>query len=584
MTATLRDDIVSLAIAAEIAALVYGPQGNGPAQDFGWSADYAAALPEGVEILPRLWADGTEEGGDGIAQGDLRAGGLLVSVGEGAAGSAEALILRGMLAGKATLIYAARGTDPYDQQSAAALGQAWTAAGQAAHYELHRPWIDDAIAFANAPDSGIERVLFVGHSLGGSVADIFAAYDAQRVEPEVTVLSLGSAGLHFGLLTGLDPYRTDEIDPAFVDLSGGAATLRPASFYRGIVQSEDPVYFEDQQPLGLPPLPGIPVELWGHFTNVLVDNLHPEAATLVFDRRDIDVPDRLAFDESGAEHSAASYVAALTAIAADPARAFLTGAQSAPILDLSETGDRTVLTNRSEYMLAGPGADTVLGAGGDDVLSGGAGRDRLVGGAGDDALVGGSGADILQGDAGNDTYLIEDRGDRVRDTEGVDRAILAVEARFQVAGTGVERVEMRAEAGAAWILGDAGATEMVGNGAENVLVSGGGADAMSGGGGADFFAFERTSEAPAVTILDFDATDRLLLDDRFFGLGDGGIDLRALDASEVRALLRTGLADYDGATRSVSVDFDGPDGPGGLAVIARFEGRPALDIGDVMLF
>jgi Ca2+-binding RTX toxin-like protein len=164
------------------------------------------------------------------------------------------------------------------------------------------------------------------------------------------------------------------------------------------------------------------------------------------------------------------------------------------------------------------------------------------------------------------------------------RTIITDEPRFRVEGTDAERVEAAEDAGRVWILGDEGDTEMVGNAASNVLVSGGGADVMTGGGGADYFAFQRTDPAANATITDFDAQDKLLLDDQFFGLGDSRTDLRALSPADVRGLLNDGLASFSLRRKELSVDIDGPGGPGGLEVIATFEGPLRLGIDDVMLF
>ncbi|PWJ19345.1 calcium-binding protein [Jannaschia seohaensis] len=221
---------------------------------------------------------------------------------------------------------------------------------------------------------------------------------------------------------------------------------------------------------------------------------------------------------------------------------------------------------------------------GDDVLEGTAGNDTLQGSPGADTLNGGSGADTMEGGGGDDTYIVDDQRDRVRDTEGFDSVILEQRVKFRVEGTGVERVEAAEGGGNSWIFGDARATEMIGNEADNILISGGGNDTMTGGAGRDYFAFQGTAVAPNGTITDFDASDKLLLDDQFFGLGNSRINLRPLDRAEVLDLLDNGLAAFRLRTKELSVDIDGPDGPEGLQIIATFEGRPALGLDDVMLF
>ncbi len=55
-------------------------------------------------------------------------------------------------------------------------------------------------------------------------------------------------------------------------------------------------------------------------------------------------------------------------------------------------------------MIAGAGADRIIGNDLDNGLVGGAGNDALTGGAGNDTLVGGAGNDTLIGGAGNDVF------------------------------------------------------------------------------------------------------------------------------------------------------------------------------------
>jgi hypothetical protein len=136
--------------------------------------------------------------------------------------------------------------------------------------------------------------------------------------------------------------------------------------------------------------------------------------------------------------------------------------------------------------------------------------------------------------------------------------------------------------GPVWMFGDARAQEMVGNGAANVLVSGGGADRMTGGGGADFFAFERTAVPASAVIVDFDARDKILLDDRFFGLGGGGVDLRPVAPELVSQAVRLGVIAYDAEARALSVPAGGLGG--GLYPVATFEAPPALGLDDLFLF
>ncbi|MEH2065697.1 MAG: calcium-binding protein [Nostoc sp.] len=68
------------------------------------------------------------------------------------------------------------------------------------------------------------------------------------------------------------------------------------------------------------------------------------------------------------------------------------------------------------------GNDTLNGLAGNDLLSGGIGNDSLIGGLGNDTLDAGTGIDILDGGAGDDTYIINNASDTIREAtnSGID--------------------------------------------------------------------------------------------------------------------------------------------------------------------
>ncbi|PWJ16118.1 type VI secretion system tube protein Hcp [Jannaschia seohaensis] len=264
----------------------------------------------------------------------------------------------------------------------------------------------------------------------------------------------------------------------------------------------------------------------------------------------------------------------LVLISDDPGDQRLVGTEEDDILGTGAGNDELSALDGDDDLAAAAGNDTLLGGGGDDTLRGGAGADLLDGGEGRDRMEGGTGDDL---------YIVDNRGDVVRDEAGTDIGRVSIPSPFRVAETGLDRVEAADPETRLFVLGDAGATEMLGGATDDILVSGGGADTMTGGAGRDFFTFLRDGSTPNVTITDFDADDKLLLDDQFFGLGDAGIDLRPLGFSQVLALVRDGLASFDGRTRELSVDLDGADGPDGLTVIATFAQRPPLNADDVLL-
>ena len=79
------------------------------------------------------------------------------------------------------------------------------------------------------------------------------------------------------------------------------------------------------------------------------------------------------------------------------------------------TGNDTLNNNGHTVcnILAGTGADTVIGGDGDDVVCGGSGNSSLNGGIGNDTIVGGASADIIYGGTGNDSILAGGGNDTV---------------------------------------------------------------------------------------------------------------------------------------------------------------------------
>ncbi|MFN9655624.1 MAG: alkaline phosphatase, partial [Dolichospermum sp.] len=107
-----------------------------------------------------------------------------------------------------------------------------------------------------------------------------------------------------------------------------------------------------------------------------------------------------------------------------------TGTTAAIRLNLSITTTQTLVANGSklkltaantiENVIAGAGADRIIGNGLDNRLFGGAGNDILTGGIGNDTLVGGAGNDILTGGAGNDVFSFTGNAAFTSASQGLD--------------------------------------------------------------------------------------------------------------------------------------------------------------------
>ncbi len=117
-------------------------------------------------------------------------------------------------------------------------------------------------------------------------------------------------------------------------------------------------------------------------------------------------------------------------------------------------------------------------------LTGNAAANRLSGGGGNDLLDGGGGADLLIGGLGNDSFMIDDAGDTVRELPGGGTDGVTSSVSFTLPAD----VENLALAGsAANAIGNALANRLDGNGAANLLDGGLGADRMAGGFGNDTY-------------------------------------------------------------------------------------------------
>nr|WP_281070800.1 calcium-binding protein [Oceaniglobus trochenteri] len=134
----------------------------------------------------------------------------------------------------------------------------------------------------------------------------------------------------------------------------------------------------------------------------------------------------------------------------------------------------------------------VFGYGGDDRivmtkdrsidLYGGDGNDTLISGAGQDRLDGGAGADVMAGGLGNDSYFINDVGDRVIEAAngGNDTLFSTLDTNLAAA---LESLYLQGDARVG--NGNAGDNRITGNNADNLLQGLGGNDSLFGDGGND---------------------------------------------------------------------------------------------------
>ena len=122
-----------------------------------------------------------------------------------------------------------------------------------------------------------------------------------------------------------------------------------------------------------------------------------------------------------------------------------------------------------------------LAQGGIDTLLGAAGSDYLNGGAGNDWLDGGTGADSMNGGASNDTFMVDNAGDRTVEVAGggIDTVRSGI---TWMLSSEIEALVLNAKAGSiGWHRQCAEATRSLATRGANLLRGMDGKDRLSGG-------------------------------------------------------------------------------------------------------
>ncbi len=173
--------------------------------------------------------------------------------------------------------------------------------------------------------------------------------------------------------------------------------------------------------------------------------------------------------------------------------------------------DNSIYGTAAGDVLSGmDGDDTLKGYAGDDALFGGNGNDKLYGNEGNDYLDGGAGADLMEGGPGNDTYVVDNAGDVVREYAsdgGIDTVYSSIDYTLtanveHLYLTGTARVGngnalanglngsagndvLHGMGGDDYIWGNAGDDQLFGDQGNDWLYGGDGNDRLDGGSGAD---------------------------------------------------------------------------------------------------
>lgn len=205
----------------------------------------------------------------------------------------------------------------------------------------------------------------------------------------------------------------------------------------------------------------------------------------------------------------------------------------------------------SDHLYGGAGEDTIRGAGGQDYLEGGGDNDRLFGEAdndillgqqGSDFLDGGRGADRMSGGAGDDTYIVDNPGDRVVEfeTAGIDEVLASVD--FTLSAN-VEGLILTGSGNIAGIGNNLDNT-IKGNSGNNRLAGMGGIDLLEGGIGLDTYIYHSGDGLDRIE--DSDAQGQIIFDGHLLQggirrVGDAANTYTSLDGRTTYAMSGTDL-------------------------------------------
>jgi Ca2+-binding RTX toxin-like protein len=162
------------------------------------------------------------------------------------------------------------------------------------------------------------------------------------------------------------------------------------------------------------------------------------------------------------------------------------------VIENADEGSDLVRSATSYRLPANVERLTLTGAGSANA-TGNALNNTLTGNAGDNILDGGPGADRMSGGAGNDTYYVDDAGDRVTESSATGgHDVVHASVTFTL-GTNVEDLTLTGTAGVNG-TGNALANVLRGNAGANALNGGAGADTMIGGAGDDAYTVDNAGD------------------------------------------------------------------------------------------
>jgi Ca2+-binding RTX toxin-like protein len=248
------------------------------------------------------------------------------------------------------------------------------------------------------------------------------------------------------------------------------------------------------------------------------------------------------------------------------------------VVELEGEGHDTLYTPFAT-VLKGTNIEVVYLTGTSDVSAYGSfGDDGLYGNNGNNLLNGLSGADLMAGNGGDDTYWVDDIGDRVieRASGGYDTVLTTVS--FDARGQSVEKIDLRGDA-AINVVGSADNNTIIGNDAANSISGGlgndwlsgrGGKDVLTGGGGSDTFVFEtQLGFHLDDQITDFQhGVDKIALSTKVFAAlgGPGALAPNLFEVGSSSSTPGSHIV-YNDKTGTIYYDADGNASPAWLPIV-----------------
>ncbi|WP_438299755.1 M10 family metallopeptidase C-terminal domain-containing protein [Pseudomonas sp. NMS19W] len=164
----------------------------------------------------------------------------------------------------------------------------------------------------------------------------------------------------------------------------------------------------------------------------------------------------------------------------------------------------------------------------------------LRGTDGNNVLDGGAGADLMIGGLGNDTYIVDNVGDVISETNRLQGGIDTVRASVSYSlSANLENLTLTGT-GNIYGIGNDQDNIIIGNDGNNQLVGGAGVDTLIGGKGDDAYGIDDERELDLVQELANEGTDMLVIEYKAFSVLGSTIDLNRTSLQNIENVALTG--------------------------------------------